>query len=324
MQQNFLSSLLSRYRQYSSDSIDPLGDLISRYRQYKNTRMLDLASVAISLGAQPDSVSEIDPLALRALHETNPSFDPEQVGSYSSQEWMGIVNSAKGKYFEHLVAKELNSGGTVGDLSLPEGYSVRLAESMTQPGWDLEIVDNHGQTAELLQLKATTSIGYIRDTLDRYPNIEILTTHEVAHGLGANDMVIDSNMSESDLESAISDAAGSDHGYLNDFWDHFHPLMPLLVIAATQGYQVVINKQQIRGAIEVAKARAARGVVSSAAGAAIKMASGSWLASVLGAITVGMAFDRSQNIDELISALKQRNRLLVARVNHYQTLLGRT
>jgi hypothetical protein len=324
MKHQFLGPLLSRYHQYKSNSIDPLGDLVKRYRQYKNTRMLDLAAVAISLSDQPAGSDELNLLALKALHDTNPSFDPTQVGHYSDREWMGIVNSAKGKYFEYLVVDELNAGGTVGDLTLPKGYSAQLAQSMTQPGWDVQILDDHGQTADLLQLKATASVGYINDTLNRYQDISILTTHEVANGIGENNMVIDSNMSEADLEQAInSTAIGLDHGYLNDFWDCFHPLMPLLVIAATQGYQVAMNKQLVSCAIEVAKARAARGMVSSAAGAAIKVLSGSWIASALGAFTVGMAFDRSQNIDELIAALRNRNHLLAARKNHYQTLLAR-
>lgn len=324
MNYHYLETLLGRYRKYSSDADDPMGELLERYKQYKNTRTLDLIAIATGLGIQPDSGEAMDPLALKALHDTNPNFDPSEVGSYSDQEWMGIVNSAKGKYFEYLVVKELNAGGTVGDLTLPDGYSAHLASSMTQPGWDMRIVDEHGDTAELLQLKATESVGYIRDTLERYPDISIMTTGEVTGDLGPNDMVIDSKMSEADLEHAINATAGGiDHGYLDQFWDSFHPLIPLLLIAATQGYQVAVNKQTVSSAMEVAKARAARGMVASAAGALIKVLSGSWIASALGAVTAGMFFDRSQNIDALVEALKSRNRLLAARAQHYQVLVAR-
>ena len=324
MAPGYLEALLGRYGKYKSDAIDPMGDLLDRYREYKNARALDLAAVALSLGIQPDSSDALDPLALKALHDTNPNFDPSNVGSYSDQEWMGIVNSAKGKYFEYLVVDALNSGGTVGDLTLPDGYSAHLATSMTQPGWDMQILDQHGETAELLQLKATESVGYIHDTLVRYPDISILTTGEVAHGLGPNDMVIDSRMSEDDLERAInSTAVGLDHGYLDEFWDNFHPLMPLLAIVVTQGYRVVMDKQSVTSAIEVAKARVARGLVASGVGALAKTLSGSWIVSALGAVTAGMFFDRAQNIDELVSAMKSRNRLLKARTNHYHALAAR-
>ena len=320
---SYLNSLLSRYRRYQSDSLDPMSDLLARYRQYKNTRLLDLAAVAISLGIQPDSPSDLNPLALKALQDTTPNFDPERVGSYSDQEWMGIVNSAKGKYFEYLVVDDLNSGGTVGDLTLPDGYRAELAESMTQPGWDMRIVDAHGDTAQLLQLKATESVGYIQQTLDRYPDISILTTHEVASGLGSNDMVLDSNMTEAEIERAIQATAGSfDQGYLDQFWDQFHPLTGLLLIVATQGYHVVISKQTVTGAVEVAGARAARSLMASGAGAIAKTITGSWLVSAFGAISVGMWFDRSQNIDELIDVLRSRNGVLRLRIRHYKTLLG--
>jgi hypothetical protein len=324
MRRQYLGALLARYGGLDNDAVDPMGDLLKRYQQYKNTRALDLAAVALSLGEQPGSSDELNPLALKALHDTNPNFDPSHVGSYSDQEWMGIVNSAKGKYFEYLVVAELNAGGTVGDLTLPDGYSAHLASSMTQPGWDMQIVDEHGGTAELLQLKATDSVGYLHDTLERYPEISILTTSEVSTRLGPNDMVIDSKMSEADLEHAINaTATGLDHGYLDEFWDNFHPLIPLLVIVATQGYRVAVKKEQVSGVMEVAKARAARGLAASAAGAFVKALSGSWIVSALGAVTVGMLFDRSQNIDELVEAIRSRNRLLAARSEHYQALRAR-
>ena len=322
MTYRYLNALRAKYGADASDDIDAMGDLLARYRQYKDTRTLDLAAVALSLGIQPESSDAMDPLALKALHDTNPNFDPGNVGSYSDQEWMGIVNSAKGKYFEYLVVDELNAGGTVGDLTLPDGYSAHLADSMTQPGWDMRIVDGHGDTAELLQLKATESVGYIHDTLERYPDISILTTDEVAKGIGPNDMVLDSQMSEADLDRAInSTAAGMDHGYLGAFWDNFHPLVPLLAIVATQGYRVVMSKQDVSGAMEVAKARVARGMVASGVGALAKTFTGSWLVSALCAVTAGMFFDRAQNIDDLVAAMKSRNQLMAARARHYQTLL---
>jgi len=325
VRQEYLQPLIRRYRKYHSDAVDPLGDLVRKYRQYKDTRTLDLAAVAIGLGTQPTSTDELDPLALKALQDTNPNFDPGSVGSYSEQEWNGIVSSAKGKYFEYLVTNELNTGGTVGDLTLPQGYSAQLADSMTQPGWDIRIVDEKGVTAELLQLKATESAGYIHDTLQRYPDISILTTEEVARGIGPNDMVIDSKMTEADLEHAVSSTAeGLETGYLDEFWNNFHPLLPLFVIVATQGYQVVMKKQQVRSAMEVAKARVARGVVAGGVGAIAKTFTGSWIAAALCAVTAGMFFDRAQNIDELVAAMRDRNKVMTARRQHYQNLLART
>lgn len=322
MHSQFLRPLIRKYSKNSSLSIDPMGDIAKRYKQYKNTQALDLAIVSISLGIQPINNHDMNPLALKALHDTNPNFDPSYIGSYSDQEWMGIVNSAKGKYFEYLVVDKLNSGEAVGDLVLPYGYSAQIAQSMNQPGWDLSIVDSHGQIAELLQLKATENIGYISQTLDRYPDISILTTHEVSNKIMANDMIIDSNISESEIEAAINSAAiDSEHGYISEFWDYFHPLVPLLFIAGTQGYHVVMKKQTVGYAVEIAKNRAKRSIVSGATGAAVKMVSGSWLFSAIAAFTAGMIFDRSVNIDELLSFMKKYNNLLRIRSNHYRNLI---
>lgn len=325
MARSEFEALRKRYGKLKSTAIDPMGDLLKRYQQYNNTRALDLAAIALALGTQPQGIDTLDPLAVKALQDTNPNFDPTEVGSYSDEQWMGIVNSAKGKYFEYLVMDELNTGGTVGELTLPDGYTAHLATSMTQPGWDLRIIDSQGHVADLLQLKATESVGYLRDTLERYPDIQILTTEEAASGLSSSQMVLNSEMSEGDLEQAVNAAAmQTDAGFLDEFWNTFNPLMPLLLVVATQGYQVVVNKQQVAGAMEVAKARAARSLLAGGVGAVLKTVSGSWLVSALGAITAGMFFDRSQNIDELVNALRGRNRLLRSRVRHYETMLQRS
>lgn len=319
MRPNYLASLSGRHGTVDPDSIDPMRDLLDKYQQYKNSAPLDLAAVAIRLGEQPVDGEAIDPLALKALHATNPNFDPDMVGSYSDDAWMGIVNTAKGKYFEYLVADRLSRGETVGDLTLPAGYSARLADSMNQPGWDMQIVDTHGDTAELLQLKATESASYIYEALRRYPDIRILSTTDV---VPAGSMLIDSKMSEQDLESAINATAeATHHGYLDSFWENFHPLIPLLIIAGTQGYRIVLKKQTVSDAAEIARARVTRSLVASASGAVFKTLTGSWLVSAFGAITVGMFFDRAQNIDELLEALRSRNALLEARKVHYQNLM---
>ena len=67
-----------------------LGELLHRYQQYRNTRALDLAAVALALGTQPQAIDTLDPLAIKALQETNPNFDPAAVGNCSDEQWTGI------------------------------------------------------------------------------------------------------------------------------------------------------------------------------------------------------------------------------------------
>lgn len=322
MNSAYLTPLLTRYRPHASDTVDPLGELIERHREYRQSRLIDLAAVATSLTLTGSGA--LDPLALQAIEDTNPTFDPNRLGDYTDAELMGIVNSAKGKYFEYLVVDQLNAGATVGDVTLPDGYHAQLADSMTQPGWDIRIVDADGQTVDLLQLKATDNIGYLHATLERYPDIAILTTAEVAEGLPNNRLVLDSDITDADLEQAVNATLDDlQNGWLDQFWETFNPLIPLLVIAATQGYQVVVNRQRIASAVEVAKARAVRSLVAGGVGALVKVVTDSFLVAIPATLLTGWLFDRAQTIDELVAALQKSNEVLEHRTQFYRQLATR-
>jgi hypothetical protein len=142
-------------------------------------------------------------------------------------ELQGAINTAKGKYFEYLVADQLNAGEQVGPVLLPDGYRAVLAESLNQPGWDMRIVGPDGATADYLQLKATSSAGYIQEALHRYPDIEILATHEVA----ASGLVLESGVKESELHDQVLSAIDvMDESVTECFLDYFSPLLPLVAI----------------------------------------------------------------------------------------------
>lgn len=297
MNHRYLDALLARYAPYSSESIDPIQELIGRYRQYRAASILDIATVASTLAIDTLHDRQLDPLALKAVQDTNPSFDPYRLFGYSDEEWMGVVNSAKGKYFEYLVAEKLNHGDAVGDVVLPDGYHAQLADTMNQPGWDLKIVNEDGNVSEYLQLKVTESAAYIHEAMTRYPDITILATDEVAARMPHESMVLDSHLSEHDIENAIHISIdGAQVGYLDNFWDSFHPVIPLLIIAVTEGYRVVIGKQHVASATEVAKVRVARAFAAGGVGALVKAFGGGWF-SVPAAILAGLAVNRVQTID---------------------------
>lgn len=141
-----------------------------------------------------------------AQHETL----ADAVNHASTSQLAGLTDGVKGKLFELKLLDHLNHGG------LPDGFHAVLAQSATQPGWDLQVLAPDGHVASLIQAKATDSVEYVRHALEQYPNIPITSTHEVyAHlaALGAAEHVTDSGVSlaglNHDVGAAMANATDS-------------------------------------------------------------------------------------------------------------------
>ena len=142
-------------------------------------------------------------------------------------ELAGLISGIKGKLFEMRYVDFLNDG------HLPDGYEAVLAESATNPGWDIAILDNNGITVNELQMKATDSVDYIKTALERYPDIDIVTTEEVYNSVVMHefaDQVINSGISNEELTSVVTETLESDSVDM----DWGLPVIPMLLI----GYSV--------------------------------------------------------------------------------------
>ena len=142
-------------------------------------------------------------------------------------ELAGLTSGIKGKLFEMRYVDFLNDG------HLPDGYEAVLAESATNPGWDIAILDNNGIAVNELQMKATDSVDYIKTALERYPDIDIVTTEEVYNSVVMHefaDSVINSGISNEELTSVVTEALESDSVDM----DWGLPVIPMLLI----GYSV--------------------------------------------------------------------------------------
>ena len=142
-------------------------------------------------------------------------------------ELAGLISGIKGKLFEMRYVDFLNDG------HLPDGYEAVLAESATNPGWDIAILDNNGITVNELQMKATDSVDYIKTALERYPDIDIVTTEEVYNSVVMHefaDNVINSGISNEELTSVVTETLESDSVDM----DWGLPVIPMLLI----GYSV--------------------------------------------------------------------------------------
>lgn len=302
---------------YTGTTSEPDGETFyrafARYIKTNRESLFDIALTASTAELFLDSDNSlINPRLLEAIIATNPSLTQDSLFSLDADALQGAINTAKGKYFEYLVVDRLNAGEQVGPVVLPDGYRAGLAESMTQAGWDLRIVDADGVTAEFLQLKATDSIGYIQQALNRYPDIEILATEEV----GSSGLVLDSGIAESDLRSQVSGAIDQlDESVVERFLDYFSPLLPLVAIASWEGYKVSLGPQSLDEFKLAIARRGQRVVASNLVGAAVYALGGGALA-VPAALMGGLIFDRTINQAAIMASYKQHaDRLLAFRLD---------
>jgi hypothetical protein len=223
---------LASLKLYSKERLEQMKATIEeqsrRYAAILNARQHSVDSLAVGGELLSDMVrSGHVPVDVQAAYEAayphlaqRMDFS-EAVANYHGQSLAGFLNPVKGKLFEMKYADWLNDG------NLPEGYHASLAHLSNQPGWDLSITGPDGHVAELLQLKATDSVAYVNQAIERYPDIQVITTDEVYSKLvmhGAN-----STISNADLADHVAVAADPTHIQM----DCTPPLIALALIAFT-------------------------------------------------------------------------------------------
>jgi hypothetical protein len=142
----------------------------------------------------------------------------------------GLINGVKGKLFEVHYVDWLNAG------HLPDGVTATLAHSASQPAWDIVIRGPDGRFEELLQLKATASVEYVKSAIDLHPYIDVVATHEVYERLSKLPLyaehVIDGHRTLDDLTHHVQAAASHVHTAA----DHFHVPGVAIALAAAQNF----------------------------------------------------------------------------------------
>ncbi|MBK9160405.1 MAG: hypothetical protein IPM27_02370 [Nitrosomonadales bacterium] len=248
--------------------------IASAKRGKRKAELLDLLVVGGITLAQairnpagvPPEIERAFDLAYPGLTQTESFADA--VNRMSSDQLTGLVSSIKGKLFEIELVDHLNEGG------LPDGFRAELAQSVTQPGWDIQITDAQGNVNELLQAKATESASYVQDALERYPNIDVMTTSEV-HGqlvaMGLAQNAHDSGISETVLQAKVD--AATHGGTAFDASD----LVPSSIGLAVIALSVFMNKEgSLREKGAVFGTRSAKAGVSSAVGKVAMVVTQTW------------------------------------------------
>ena len=175
--------LLVLSESYPPQERGALFKIAQKYRIRDEREVMEVAAIAadvstdgvVNLGLEP----EADPQFREAFNLQYPNVDVETLDGASEERLMGLANGVKGKYFEIQVRDRLNAGERVGELELQPGQTASLAESSTQSGWDLRIENEDGTTDELLQVKATESMSYVKKALVENPDIRVVVPSEV-------------------------------------------------------------------------------------------------------------------------------------------------
>ena len=213
-------------------------------------------------------------------------------------ELAGLTSGIKGKLFEMRYVDFLNDG------HLPDGYEAVLAESATNPGWDIAILDNNGITVNELQMKATDSVDYIKTALERYPDIDIVTTEEVYNSVVMHefaDQVINSGISNEELTSVVTETLESDSVDM----DWGLPVIPMLLI----GYSVY--KKESLSSFEKGTEfgdRYIQSYISYIAGGAVAVITNTWWLGLIASMGTKVfckygrvKFNKAKSLDRTIS-----------------------
>ena len=265
---------------YPTQDNDSLMELNEDYQRRYHREILDLAAIAAEgvqnawdLGLEPD----LDPQVWEAFQLQYPNktidFLRDSIATSANPEGtiQGWERGIRGKYFEVLVRDELRAGESVGDINLGPGEDAILAESSTEKGWDINIIDEDGNSIRKVSLKAVKDFGDVEDALDKYPEYEVVTTTDHESEAISNEMVSTTDHHRKDLtrmvEGQIDEAT---EGVAEDIAEQGMevafdsiPFASLLIIPGTEIWKMRKNGHSFKEALRMSKRRLARAGVFS-------------------------------------------------------------
>lgn len=113
------------------------------------------------------------------------------LNSYDENALDGVLANVKGIYHELLFEHSENYDG--------DGITARLFESTNHPGADVEFILN-GEVISQVQLKAVKNRDLILEHFEKYPDIDVYSTSEVASEIEG---VFDSGFNNAELEASV-------------------------------------------------------------------------------------------------------------------------
>lgn len=262
-------------------------------------------AILLAAGAIPDEIINAYEAAYPDLADTI-SFE-DKVRELDTDALPGFISGVKGKLFEQKYVDYLN------DENLPDGYTAVLAESATQAGWDIAIEGNNGEIESVLQAKATDSVSYVQDAIEKYPNIDVVTTEEVYSHLvmsGVNESISNGMIANDDLVTALDVAVDSSELSM----DFTPPLFTLALIAFTSYKDESLTLyQKARSAGD----RSGKTYLSYLIGGSIAAITNTWWLGVIGSVSSRILSDKGNRKSEIYKKLKiveSNNQLIIDRL----------
>lgn len=186
------------------NAVDGLEEVSGHLKQFIQKR--PNASIGVTtavflqlLSGDLSSFDDNELLVLDALRRSNNTLTDatnEELSEYiqglEPEQLAGLQNNVKGIYHELRFVDEINSNG--------DEYIAEIFESTNHAGADVRIINTlTGETKEI-QLKATEYINYIKRHNERYEDIEVFATSEVA---SQSDAITSTGMSNAGLKEDV-------------------------------------------------------------------------------------------------------------------------
>ena len=321
-----LVDLVDAYRlQYgeSSSSGERLRDLYNNYVRRRENTLMDSAVAALAVDeiffSDAIDLGSVSPQMEEAFARAYPGQDLAQrleelrELAPDSPEAIGFLSNWKGVLHEILVRDRLNDGQQVGSVVLSEGQRAVLPIEINKPGFDIRILNSDGTEDIVLQAKATNEIGLVTKALEKYPDIQIAATDEVAADV-LDQRVFPSGFDNEILQNQVDQPmAEAWDGPIEEFVEHVLPALPFVIITTTEGAKVLLGKQSFEAGLRRAAQRSVKTVAAIGAGLSMTLM-GVGVFSLPAAFFTRLGIDR-YNLHALFAKRLEddRNRLLSCR-----------
>lgn len=313
-----LNSLVVKYQSRYADNIrspEALHQLHSHYVQRRESTLLDAAAAAFALDsiffADEIEFDAITPQMREAFDRAYPNDDLvtflEGLRGLEreSAQALGHLSAWKGVYHEVLIQDRLNDGKQVGNVILGEGQWAALPEDLSQPGFDLQILNPDGTADVVLQAKATGEIGLLHTALSKYPETQILATDEVAERF-ADERVFSSGFSNKKLNDQVTAPMEEVwDGPVEELLEHVLPFLPFVLITTIEGGKVIMGRQSFERALTRATSRGVKTGAALGVGALLALTDAGMF-SLPATVLTRLGIDRVQ-ISNRISKTIERN-----------------